>query len=58
MTDTAKDEELMPPPSSSHKQEITIQCENLNTTINNNRKLFLEYFIFTFTLYTSLNYLF
>lgn len=43
MTDMVKDEELMPPPSSSHKQEFTIHCENINP-INENRKFFLMLF--------------
>jgi len=37
----AKDEELMPAHSCSLRQEYkNIQCENANSTINNNRKLF------------------
>lgn len=35
-----RDEELMPPPSSSLKQEYYLQCENADSTINNIRKLF------------------
>jgi len=35
-----KDEELMPPPSCSLKQEYYIQCENADSTINSIRKLF------------------
>lgn len=47
MTDVIKDQELMPPPSSSLNHEYVMQCDNSNSTINNTRK-FIETFI-TFT---------
>lgn len=40
MADLPKDEELMPPPSSAHKQEFIIHCDNSNSLLNNSRKYF------------------
>lgn len=47
MTDTTKDEELMPPPSIALKQEYTIQLEDTNST----RKFILEYFFMRYCIY-------
>jgi hypothetical protein len=40
MVDLAKDEELMPPPSSALNQEFVIQCDNSDSIVNNSRKYF------------------
>lgn len=41
VTESVKDEELMPPPSSVLKQEFAIQCENLNSSVNSKYTNFL-----------------
>lgn len=52
MTDTTKDEELMPPPSISLKQEYTIQLEDTNST----RKFILKYFFMYYCIYFNFVY--
>lgn len=47
MTDTTKDEELMPPPSIGFKQEYTIQLEDTNNT----RKFILKNFFMHYCIY-------
>lgn len=39
MSDTVKDKDLMPPPSSIHTQDYGIQCESSNS-MDTNRKFF------------------
>lgn len=47
MTDLVKDEELMPPPSSAHKPEYVLQCDNSNSIMNTSRKFLKEFIPFT-----------
>lgn len=54
MTDIIKDEELMPPPSSTHKSEYVLHCDSSNSIINTTRKFIKEFIPFTIFIFVVL----